>query len=242
MPDMDATAQIPSAAACDAAPLLALGDASYAVRDYRSFEFVSFEVKAGQVAVAAAHEHAPVRDLLLCAAGLVRPSLGTVCVEGRALKYGPFGRHAAAGLGVFSGVADADMHLTVEEALRRELGPAASEDAVLAHLADWRIATHADRRLERLEPLARAYFSVCLAAAVPASVAVADLADPFCRGLTVEEAREVATRARELACRDASCFVFGVSDPATFDAADVAIPLDTAAEDACRALASQEVC
>ena len=110
-------------------PVVRAHDISYSKRSYRSFEFASFSVGAGEVLAVLSSSHAPARDLLLAIAGLVRPTSGTLVVAGTDLTAArtlPFGlgtrlSRTTAGLGVFEHVAPVQSVCTVEEAVAREM-------------------------------------------------------------------------------------------------------------------------
>ena len=205
--------------ACDGEPVVRVSGAFYVRGGYRSFEFADLSVRAGEVVALLGGEARAPRDLLLAIAGAVRPTSGSVTAP------------KAVGLGVFSDVADVDGTSTVEEAVARELqGPDAAD--VLAYLARYNLATHADQRVDRLDAGARARLSIALAFAGGPEAAVVDLRDPFCYGLTAADEAEVV---RELCCvaRAAeTAVVVACAEPASCEAADAAIPLDIAAAEA----------
>lgn len=117
-------------------PVVAARDASYVAPGYRSFEFVGFDVAAGEIQVLLSSEHASARDVLLAVAGLVRPTSGSLVVCGAELAGGAPASGLAAlrrafaprerlprahvGLGVFERVAEVSGAWTVEEAVARE--------------------------------------------------------------------------------------------------------------------------
>ncbi len=232
------------------APLLTLNDASYVVSGYRSFEFVSFTVHAGEIAAAYALDRAPVRDVLLAAAGLVRLTRGSVVWgsdDARSSRRTSFFlHHAPVGMGVLSGVADFDEHLTVEEVLRHEESAyglrGMDEEATLRHLAAFGIATHADRPIENLEPAARARLSAALAAVGAPAVSVVDLTDVFCCGLTALDAKALIVDLRSFAQAHKTCFFLGTCDADVYRAADVCVALDMALDALTTPLPLQEVC
>ncbi len=232
------------------APLLTLNDASYVVSGYRSFEFVSFTVHVGEIAAAYALDRAPVRDVLLAAAGLVRLTRGSVTWgsdDARSLRRTSFSLyHAPVGMGVLSGVADLDEHLTVEEVLRHEESACGlrrmGEEATLRHLAAFGIATHADRPIEYLEPAARARLSATLAAVGTPTVSVVDLTDAFCCGLTALDAKALIADLCSFARAHKTCFLLGTCDADVYRAADVCVALDMASDASTTPLPLQEVC
>ena len=223
------------------APLLRVRDASYAMPGYRSFEFVSFEAHAGQVCCVCAGRHEPVRDLLLAVAGFVRPTHGAITFP-QAPGRGSRGFRVPPDLvapGVFSAYCEADGAFTVEEAVRCEhaacSGRRPAWDA-LEFLARFGLATHADRRVDMLEPDARARFSAALSCAGSAYVSVVDFADPFCCGLTAREAAALLSDLRAVASENGTCFVVGSCDPLLMAESDVPVSLDVASlEAACSA-------
>ncbi len=232
------------------APLLTFNDASCVVPGYRSFEFVSFTVYTGEVAAACALDRAPVRDALLAAAGLVRLTRGSVVWgsdASQSSRRAPFIlRHAPVGMGVLSGVADLDEHLTVEEVLRHEESACGlrgmDEEATLRHLAAFGIATHADRPIEYLEPAARARLSAALAAVGTPTVSVVDLTDAFCCGLTALDAKALIEDLHAFAQAHKTCFLLGTCDADVYRAADVCVALDMALDSSTTPLPLQEVC
>ncbi len=232
----------PTAASSDgaSAPLLSVRDASYTKPGYRSFEFVSFEARAGQVVCVHAGNHVPVRDLLLAIAGAVRPTRGAVTFPracGNKSRSSLRAPAALVGLGVFSGYCEVDAHRTVEEAVRHERaacggGRGRSAWDSLEFLASFGIATHADRSVDLLEPPACARLSAALSHVGEPAVSVVDFSDAFCCGLTADEAASLMTDLRDVAAADGTCFVVGTCDPLLLRAADVPVSLDVAAGEA----------
>lgn len=229
------------------APLLCVRDASYVMPGYRSFEFVSFEVHAGQVCCVCAQRHEPVRDLLLAVTGSVRPTHGAISfpqAPGRGVRGFTRVAAAPAAPGVFSAYCEVDGALTVEEAVRCERAASGVRrpawDA-LEFLAAFGLATHADRRVDMLEPDARARFSAALSCAGDTYVSVVDLADPFCCGLTAREATALLSDLRAVAGESGTCFVMGTCDPLLMAAADVPVALDVAALEVAHATHDSEV-
>ncbi len=232
------------------APLLTLNDASYVVSGYRSFEFVSFTVHAGEIAAAYALDRAPVRDVLLAAAGLVRLTRGSVVWgsdDARSSRRAPFFlRHVPVGMGVLSGISDLDEHLSVEEVIRHEESACGlrgmDEEATLRHLAAFGIATHADRPIEYLEPAARARLSAALSAVGAPAVSVVDLTDAFGCGLTALDAKALIVDLRAFAQAHKTCFLLGTCDADVYRAADVCVALDMVSDASTTLLPLQEVC
>ncbi len=230
----------PTAASSDgaSAPLLSVRDASYTKPGYRSFEFVSFEARAGQVVCVHAGNHVPVRDLLLAIAGAVRPTRGAIAFPQASDSKSRFSLRAPAasvGLGVFSGYCEVDAHRTVEEAVRHEraaCGGGRSAWDSLEFLASFGIATHADRNVDLLEPSACARLSAALSHVGEPPVSVVDFSDAFCCGLTADEAASLMAGLRDVAAADGTCFVVGTCDPLLLRAADVPVSLDVAAGEA----------
>lgn len=232
--------------------VVAACDASYTVSGYRSFEFATFEVAAGEARVLVAAEHAPVRDMLLACAGLVRPTAGSLKVCGRELARsqgatarGMRGRcgaglpRGAAGLGVFERVAAAPLELTVEETVAREARLRArrsAKDDTLSFLAELGLATCAEQRVESLEPDARARFSLALALAGAPQVAAVDLADPFLAGLSLAGARACIDAAVRYAAARGVAVVLGTTEPQAAAGAAGVVPLDIPSAEALCAL------
>ncbi len=250
----------PTAASSDgaSAPLLSVRDISYTKPGYRSFEFVSFEARAGQVVCVHAGNHVPVRDLLLAIAGAVRPTHGAIAFPracGNKSRSSLRAPAALVGLGVFSGYCEVDAHRTVEESVRHEraacgggrgrsawdsleflasFGIATHADrwGSLEFLASFGIATHADRNVDLLEPPACARLSAALSHVGEPAVSVVDFSDAFCCGLTAGEAASLMADLRDVAAADGTCFVVGTCDPLLLRAADVPVSLDVAAGEA----------
>lgn len=215
--------------------VVAACDASYSVAGYRSFEFATFEVAAGEVRVLVAAAHAPVRDMLLACAGLVRPTAGSLRVCGRELaRPSRLGRGAvlprgSAGVGVFERVADPPLGLTVEEAVAHEVRlrmRRGTEDDVLTFLAGLRLATCAQQRVESLDPDARARFSLALALAGSPRVAVVDLSDSFLAGLSLAGARSCVDAAVRIAAARGIAVLLGTTEPRVSAGGVAAVPLD----------------
>lgn len=224
-------------------------DASYVRGAYRSFEFATFESYAGEATVLLASDHAAARDMGLAIAGLVAPTSGRLSVLGvelaRAegsrrlpalLKGRGRGRLAAGsvGVGYVSRAAEADVALTVEEAVRREMAPRGSSAAgdALDLLALVGLATAADRVVADLAPGERGRFSAALALGRSPRVAVVDLTDPFVAGVSVDDARGI------VACLDRIALERGVAaialtlEPRCAASARTAIALDMGAREA----------
>ena len=232
--------------------MVRVSGASYVRGGYRSFEFVDVSVRAGQVAVLLSGERSFARDLLLAVAGAVRPTSGSIAVGGAeftastgkgaaALRVGAawsrFQRQlraaSAVGLGVFTGLTEVDESLTVEEVVARELTHRRSARAeapdALDYLASFGFATYADQRIERLHPDARARLSAALALAPAPCVAVVDLRDPFCAGLTAAEERAVVSDLRDVARATGAAILLCCSEASSSAEADAVFALDIAA-------------
>lgn len=237
-----------------AEPVVCARDASYRCGSYRSFEFATFDVYAGEVCALVSSAHAPVRDLLLAIAGLVAPTAGSLRVDGaeyaRRTRSGLLGgmlrrvAPARVGLGVVSGVAEVDGSLTVEEAVaceralrlgrgaRRGTGRSRASDAVLEGLAAFGLATHADQRVERLSAAACGRLSAALACAGAPRVAVVDLADPSCSGMAVGELEVMLRDLGDVARAHDMAIIVGMTEPAAARAATRALALDMDAAEA----------
>lgn len=248
---MDLNAMAPAAA--EDAPLVRVTGASYVRGGYRSFEFADVFARAGQVTVLLSGERAFARDLLLAIAGAVRPTSGSLTVSDASFtaSSGAGVLHAAAawsgfqrrlratgtvGLGVFTGLTEVDSALTVEEAVARELGYRRGTNAetpdVLDFLAALGLATYADQRVERLLPAARARLSAALALASAPRVAVVDLRDSFCVGLTADEEHAVVRELRDIARTTGTAVMVSCSEASSSMAADAVFALDIAASEA----------
>lgn len=240
-------------AACDGEPVVRVSGASYVRGGYRSFEFADVTARAGEVVALLGGEARAPRDLLLAIAGAVRPTSGSISVGDAAfaasagagplraaLTWGGFQRRLrAAGsvcLGAFAGLTDVGGALTVEEAVGRELAhrrrACGEAPDTLGFLAALGLATHADQRIDRLHPVARARLSAALALASAPRAAVVDLRDPFCAGLTTDEERAVVRDLRALARATDTAILVGCGEAASAAEADVAVALDVAAADA----------
>ena len=231
-------------------------DASYVHGRYRSFEFASFEARGGRVLALVAAGAAPVRDALLAIGGLVRPTSGSLAVLGVELGAGAAlpgdgslaGRarsllrsarrerlpRGAVGLGVVTGLFGVPSEITVGACVRRELslrtvrreGASASDAATLDHLAAFGLATHVDRTVSGLDADARARLSAALAFAGAPRVACIDLSDPFCCGLSLDQARALISDLHGIAARRGTACIVGVTDPEAARAADERCALD----------------
>lgn len=222
-------------------PIVSARDAAYAPRGYRSFEFATFRVHAGEVAVLLSEAHAPARDAALAVAGLVRPTSGSLSVCGVELASAASGRRlpwarprVTAGAGIFSGLLDVDASLTVEEVVAREerlrrrgAAQTAPRDT-LGYLASFRLATYADQVVSALDPAARARLSAALACAGGVPVAALDLDDPFAAGLSARDAVAVVEDLRAFCAQSGTCAVVATCEPAVAQAASCAFALDLA--------------
>lgn len=239
-----------------AEPVVDVQAASYVRGGYRSFEFVDLSARAGLLTMLLSGDAHAARDLLLCIAGAVRPTAGSLRVDdasfaaaqasgclGSVAAWPAFrrklrGAHAV-GMGVFSGVADVDGMLTVEEAVVRELHPggrgacgASGASDALDYLAQRGLATCADRRVDRLDPYARARLSAALALASSPCVAVIDLRDPCCAGLTGADERALAGELRAAARETGAAVIVSCAEVASAREADAVYPLDIATDEA----------
>ena len=77
--------------------LVVARDAGMRRRRARSFEFVTFEARSGEVLALVGEERPPLRDLVYALAGLVMPTEGSlaVCGEERAQRGGARPRRSA---------------------------------------------------------------------------------------------------------------------------------------------------
>lgn len=245
------------------APVIVARDVSYHMRAYRSFEFVSFEVAAGELHAALSTEHAAARDMLLAVAGLVQPTAGSLTVGGVELAapahrggaaglrrlFGARERlpRGAVGLGVFEHVAPVAEQLTVEEAVSHEAGlrgQAASlrrVPDVLAYLASLGLATVSEQQILRLEPALRARLSIALACAGAPCAAVVDLTDPFVAGLSAPDAAALMADARAVAQELGTALLVATSEVACARATDAATALDIPAAEALAAAESADL-
>lgn len=213
--------------------LVVARDASYRVRGYRSFEFASFSAQAGEVLALFGTDRAAARDLALACAGLVRPTAGSLSVAGVDVAGKARLAPGIAGVGVFSGLVDADGSLTVEECVGYEMrlrGDAGAD--VLDYLAEFGLATQVEQRVGGLAPASRARLSAALACAGGVRIAALDLDDPFADGLSTRDAHLVVTLAQRYARAHRACVVIATREPAVACAADVAVALDIPAAEA----------
>ena len=247
---------------CAASPVVRVSGASYVHGGYRSFEFADVSACAGQVAALLSGERALARDLLLAVAGAVRPTSGSLAV-GEASFTAPTGSGAlrtamawsrfqrqlhatgAVGLGVFTGLTEVDLSLTVEEAVGSELGHRRGTHVevpdTLDFLASFGLATYADQRIERLHPDARARLSAALALASAPRVAVVDLRDPFCAGLTADEERVLVSDLRRVACAAEVAILAACAEASSSAEADTVFSLDIAGAEALGSLEAPAV-
>lgn len=244
---MDMNAVVP--VADEDAPVVCVTGASYVRGGYRSFEFADVSARAGQVTALLSSECAFARDLLLAVAGAVRPTSGSMAVGDASfvasagagtlhavVTWSGFQRRlhvaGAVGLGVFTGLTEVDSALTVEEAVACELGCRrgihAEAPDVLDFLATLGLATYTDQRIERLLPAARARLSAALALASAPRVAVVDLRDSFCAGLTADEELAVVRELRDIARTTGAAIMVSCTEASSSAAADAVFALDIA--------------
>lgn len=218
-------------------PAVVARDATYAARGYRSFEFATFEAYPGQVLALVSAERNAARDLVLALGGLVRPTSGSLVVDGAELAAAA--RRLAAprlpcgfvGVGVCTGLLDVDGSLTVEEAVLREMRLrgvrlAAKAADALEYLAEHHLATCADQVVGQLPPLSRARLSAALACAGGVRLAALDLGDPFAEGLTAQDAHRVVAELGDIARAGGVCVVVALHDVEAARAADDICALD----------------
>ena len=248
-----------AAAACDDAPAARVAGASYVRGGYRSFEFADVSARAGELTVLLSGERAVARDLLLAVAGAVRPTSGSLAVGDAsfaastgsgagalrsAAAWGGFQcrLHAAraVGLGAFTGLAEVDAALTVEETVACELARRRDSRAgtpdPLDYLAMLGLATYADQRIERLHPDARVRLFAALALAPAPRVAVIDLRDPFCMGLTADEEQAVVCELRDIARATGTAVMVSCAEASSSAVADAVFALDIAASESLAAV------
>lgn len=218
-------------------PVVRAHDISYSKRSYRSFEFASFSVGAGEVLAVLSSSHTAARDLLLAIAGLVRPTSGVLVVAGteltaaRTLSFGRGTRlpRTAVGLGVFECIAPVQSVCTVEEAVAREMRLRSSRGGAsdaLPLLAAMGVATRAGEQVSRLDPASRARLSAALALAGEPRVALIDLTDPFVSGLSANDACELVACLRACASEHALAVVVATGEEHAAHAASGALSLD----------------
>lgn len=231
----DATRSLVASAAVRC-PAVVARDASYAATGYRSFEFASFEAFVGEVVALVSTDVAAARDLALACAGLVRPTSGSLVVDGVELARRPRRLHRAslprglAGVGVFSGLFDIDAALTVEQVVRRELELRCDRGTdALEYLSQFGLATHAGRYVSDLEPAARVRLSCALACAGGVRVAVLNADDRFCDGASVADVRAALKLLRQVCAKRGACALVATGEPALADACDGVCPLDIGA-------------
>ncbi len=214
-------------------PIVVARDASYEAAGYRSFEFASFEVYPGDVAALVSVDTAASRDAALACAGLVHPTSGSLAVDGielarrarRSLRVPSLSR-GFAGVGVFTGLFDVDVALTVEQTIARECayrGDRATD--VIDYLAAFGLATHVDRTLAALDPAARVRLSSALACAGGVRLAALDLNDSFLDGASLADIREAMGLVRAYCAEHGACAVVATGEPDACDAFVRAYPL-----------------
>lgn len=206
-------------------------DISYVRHTYRSFEFASFEARAGEVLALLSSTHEAARDALLAVAGLVRPTSGSLEVLGAALPARGGLRASGAvpvqaGLGVFERVAPVEEGLTVEGLATREARLHHADPDVLSLLAAVGAATHAGDPARRLGPEPRARLSAALALAAGARLALIDLSDAFVNGLSAESACALMADLRRYAAGHGVAVIVATGEVACARAADAAYALD----------------
>ncbi|WP_288736888.1 hypothetical protein [uncultured Enorma sp.] len=206
-------------------------DISYVRHTYRSFEFASFEARAGEVLALLSSTHEAARDALLAVAGLVRPTSGSLEVLGAALPARGGLRASGAvsarvGLGVFERVAPVEEGLTVEELAAQEARLHRAAPDVLPLLAAVGAATHAGDPVRRLGSEPRARLSAALALAAGARLALIDLTDPFVNGLSAESSRALMADLRRYAAEHGVAAIVATGEVTCARAADAACALD----------------
>lgn len=225
-------------------------DISYVKHSYRSFEFVSFEARAGEVLALLGSSHGALRDVLLAVAGLVRPTAGSLEVLGQKIPCSSArldlsrvfkSRRMQVGLGVFERVAPVQDTPTVEELVLREMHLRGCEGDALPLLAAMGVATQAGEQVARLEPGARARLSAALALAGDPRLAVIDLTDPFVNGLSSDGACELMEDLRSYAEEHRLAVVIATSEVRCARAASGAVPLDISAEELLSSSSSEVV-
>ena len=243
---------VPATGAVAEPPVVVARDATYGRPGYRSFGFASVTVGASACTAVLSSEHAAARDFLLACAGLVRPTAGSLVVAGVELAVGVGaadatipGRvraawrhvrrarlpHGTVGIGAVSGLAVPSSSLTVVEAVRHECGGASSEE-LLGYLGSFRLATCADQPVGSVSPVERAYLSCALACSGAPRLAVIDLADGFCGGMSGAQAARVVRDLSAWAHERGMAVVVAVADPVAARAADAVCALDIEAEEA----------
>lgn len=217
-------------------PIVVARDATYAPRGYRSFEFVTFSAYPGEVTALLASEHTASRDLALACAGIVRPTEGSLAVDGvelaaragkrpRAVRLEP----GVAGVGVFSALFETDAQLSVEEVVSREFALREADDRdILEYLAEFSLATQVDQNIFQLPPAARALLSCALACVGKVKVAIVDLDDAIMDGLSAEGAVRVVRTLSAFCARHGVCALVATQEAAAARAADRAVALDIA--------------
>lgn len=225
-------------------------DISYVKRSYRSFEFVSFEARAGEVLALFGSSHSALRDVLLAVAGLVRPTSGSLEVLGQEISGSSAGlapfhalrpRRVRAGLGIFDRVAPVQDTLSVEGLVLREMRMRGCEGDALPLLAAMGAATQAGELASRLEPAARARLSAALALVGDPRLAVIDLTDPFVNGLSADAACELMEDLRAYAEEHQLAVVVATSEVRCARAASKAVSLDISAEELLSSSSSEVV-
>lgn len=215
-----------------ARPTVLAEDISYVQGAYRSYEHLDLRVEAGTAHALVGSGDVAARDALLSCAGLVRPTAGslTVCgvdavADGRRLR-------PLVGLGLFPGVNDLSAGQTVAEALAHELRlrrAPADEDAVLAGLAAWLLATLADAPVEGLPAADRARLgAACAAAGAPRLMVVPDIES----GASPDEAARTLGLLADCAHRTRAAVLFATSSLGLARAADTWTAVDMAASEA----------
>ena len=246
------TGAVPATGAVAEPPVVVARDATYGRPGYRSFRFASATVGAGACTAILSSEHAAARDFLLACAGLVRPTAGSLVVAGIELAAGAGAAEASlteraraawrqmrrarwprgtVGVGAVSGLAVPASSLTVAEAVRHECGSVSSGE-LLGYLGRFRLATSTDQQVGSVSPMERAYLSAALACSGEPRLAVVDLADGFCDGMSGAQAARVVRDLSAWAHESGMAVLVAVADPAAARAADAVCALDIEAEEA----------
>lgn len=212
-----------------AEPVVLAEDIGYARGAYRSYEHLSLCVERGRLHALVDAGDGGARDALLSCAGLARPTAGSLTVCGvDAVRHGPRLRPLV-GLGLFAGVNDFEPGQTAGEALAHELSlhrAPADEDAVLAGLADWLLATMVDAPVGSLAAADRARLGIaCAAAGSPAVMVIPDIET----GAAPAEAARTAALLSGYARRAGAAVLLATSSPAIARMADAWTPAGMAA-------------
>lgn len=142
------------------------------------FRDVSFDVPGGTLASIAGPAHSGRSALLLSVAGRMRPTEGSVAIDGIDVTSDPKRARRTVGVGLFEGLNELDRDLTVADQLRQELmlHPEVGRRDVASLVREVGLSVDPGTLVEDLTPLERSLLGVALAlVGSPAAIVVDDI-------------------------------------------------------------------